>query len=182
MLDSHFSFIERAVLRQNLDQAFDHILTLLPFIESDDYNEEAKSAFRKTIIIYTASIIEALLFYILDSEFDEDDLASSDWEFQSKKVLYVVDDSHEIVAGDFKKKSLKVVKDKLNLGQINNILKDKSIIGESIYKKVDEVRIFRNDQHIGPHKKVKTYSKVDLEKAFNAASTVKDFVMQWLSK
>ena len=74
--DSNFPFIDNPVLRKNIDEAFDHILTLLPFTESEDYNEPAKSAFRKTIIIYTASIVEALLFYVLDTEFTDDDIAS----------------------------------------------------------------------------------------------------------
>jgi len=65
MLESNFIFVKNEILRQNLDEAFNHIITLLPFTESTNYKEPAKSAFRKTIIIYTASIIEALLFYFL---------------------------------------------------------------------------------------------------------------------
>lgn len=105
MAESSFPFVTNEILRKNLDEAFDHILTLLPFTESVTYNEAAKSAFRKTIIIYTASIVEALLYQVLDKEFTENDIREhyADWELTDKKVLYQVDGSHQIVAGDYKK-------------------------------------------------------------------------------
>ncbi len=178
MAESNFNFVKKEILRQNLDEAFDHILTLLPFSESVTYNETAKSAFRKTIIIYTASIIEALLFHILDKEFTDDEVADfySSWELKEKKVLYHVDDSYEIIAGDYKKVLSKTGKEKMNLAQISDFLEAKEIVGKDLIQKIDDIRKLRNEQHIGPHKKVNIYSKNDLENAFSIAREVKDFV------
>lgn len=103
MADSRFSFIKDDVLRQNLNEVFEHILQLLTFTGLLKYDEIAKSAFRKTIIIHTASIIEALLFHIIDTKLSDEDLESFSWELRNKEVLYVIDDTYEIVAGDYKK-------------------------------------------------------------------------------
>jgi hypothetical protein len=176
-MGSNFEFVKQPVLRQNLDEAFNHMLTLLPFLESAAYNEVAKSAFRKTIIIYNASIIEALLFHVLDCHFSDDDVKQfyESWEFKAKCLLHEVDASHKIVAGDLKKIPSRLGKEKLNLKQITDFLKAKGILKDDLLKKIDEIRELRNDQHIGPHTKVKTYSKSDLENAFSVANEVKNF-------
>lgn len=176
MTGSNFSFVKDPVLRQNLDDAFDHIVILLPFSESKTYNDVAKSSFRKTMIIYTASIIEALLFHIIDTELDEKGLTTSSWNLVNKKTLHDVDNSHKIVAGDYKMKVERMKKDKLNLGQICDILKERGILSEPLFGQVDAIRVLRNSQHIGPTKKVKSFSEADLENAFSVASDVKSFV------
>jgi len=179
MAESRFSFIKDDVLRQNLDEAFQHIIILLPFTESDAYDETAKSAFRKTIIIYTASIIEALLFNLLDNKFTEEDIADfySSWNLKNKKVLYTVEDgSHKIVAGDYKKIPGKTSKRKMNLGMICSFLKEKEILSIGLFDDVNEITKLRNSQHISTHRKVKSYSKNEIEKAFSVASKIKNFV------
>lgn len=176
MAESNFLFIKNVVLRQNLDEAFGHIVDLLPFVESTTYDDLAKSSFRKTIIIYTASIIEALLFHIVDTELNEDDLSVSSWELVNEKILHEVDGSHKIVAGDYKIKVTKTKKEKLNLDGICNILKKKNILTEPLLSKIDVIRRLRNSQHIGTDTKVKSFSTEDLENAFLVASDVKSFV------
>ena len=71
---SNFAFVTDKILRENLDVAFEHVTDLLSLSESNSYSSLAKSSFRKTIIIYTASIIEALLLYFLKKKFTEKDL------------------------------------------------------------------------------------------------------------
>lgn len=176
MAGSNFYFIRDLVLRQNLDDALNHVVTLLPFAESKTYNETAKSSFRKTIIIYTASIIEALLFHVVDLELNEEALSTSSWEILNKKTLHRVSDNHEIIAGDYKIKVKKIKKDKLNFGNICDILRDNRILTEPLLGEVNIIRELRNSQHIGPTKKVKSFSKKDLENAFSVASDVKNFV------
>lgn len=174
---SNFQFINNSVLRQNLDEAFDHIITLLPFTESKTYNNTAKSSFRKTIIIYTASIVEALLFCILDKKFTDDEVFGyySSWRLENEKILFEVKETYKIVAGDYKKFPSKKGKEKMNLGQISNFLKDKQLINKILHKKIDVLRQLRNEQHFGTHRKVKSYSKKDLEQAFAIARKVKEF-------
>jgi hypothetical protein len=176
MTGSNFPFIKKPVLRQNLDDAFEHIVTLLPFAESSTYNDVAKSSFRKTIIIYTASIIEALLFHIVDTELSDEDLTVTTWKLVNKKTLHDVDVEHQIVAGDYNMSAKVTSKETLNLALICGLLKDKKILSPALLSKVDVVRKLRNSQHIGPDKTVKSFSKKDLENAFAVASEVKSFV------
>ena len=175
MSNSSFGFISNEILRQNLDESFDHIVNLLPLIESGIYSDAAARAFRKTCVIYTASIIEALLFHIIDTQLSDEDLTDYTWKLSNKKRLFLVDDTYEIVAGDYKKEGKLLEKDKLNLGQICKILKDKKILTKSLFEKIDKVRILRNGQHIGPNTSIRQYTKTDLQKAFSVASDVKTF-------
>lgn len=176
-MESNFKFIKNKILKQNIDEAFEHILVLLPFTESVTYNEIAKSAFRKTIIIHTASIVEALLFNILNTNFNDSEIQEfyTKWDLVNKSVLYSINDSYIIVAGDYKKVSSKTTKEKLNLGQISGFLKENKIINKNLFNKIDKIRILRNEQHIGTHKQVKSYTKDDLELAFSIANEVKEF-------
>jgi hypothetical protein len=176
MSGSNVPFIENEVLRRNLDDAFSHIVTLIPFAQSATYDATAKSYFRKTIIIYTASIIEALLFHLVDTKLSADDLASRSWEIENKVVLYKVADDHEIIGGDYKLKTSGIKKDKMNLAGICKLLKDHKILTQSLADKINVIRELRNSQHIGPHTIVKSFSKAELENAFSDASDVKSFV------
>ena len=153
------------------------MVTLLPFTESTTYNTPAKSAFRKTIIIHTAAIVEALLFHVLDKKFTESDMAFyySNWKLQNKVELYEVSPEHIIVAGDYKKVDGDGRKEKLNLGLIINFLKDQKIISKDLFNKVEKLKKLRNEQHIGAQTKVKEYTKKDLEAAFEVARVVKEF-------
>ncbi len=180
MRESNFQFVENEVLRQNLDEAFDHILILLPFTDYLIYNEAARSAFCKTIIIYTASIVEALLYYVLDNKFTEDEISEfySNWELKNKQILHTISETHLIVAGDYQKILSKTGKEKMNLGQVSDFLNTKKVINSSMAAKLDIIRKLRNEQHIGTHKKVKIYSKKDLETSFSIARDVKEFVMK----
>ena len=178
MSGSNFPFIKNDILRKNLDDAFQHILILIPLSESATYDETAKSVLRKTIVIYTGSIVEALLYYLLDTQLKESDLQNNTWEVVNERVLYSVSDFHKIIAGEKKQKIEHIKKEKLNLGQINTVLKDKQIISRALFQKIDSLREMRNAQHIGAHTEVKIFTNRELEYAFSVASDVKKRVSE----
>jgi len=180
MLESNFQFVDGDILRQNLDETFNHILDLVPLIESSDYNETAKSSFRKTVIIHTASIVEALLFSIVDTKFSDDEIDGhyGIWKLKDKKELYKIADDQIVVAGEYIKNITEGQKEKMNLGQIAIFLENKKIIDKKIFKKIDYIRILRNKQHLNTQTEVQKYSKDDLEKAFSVASDIKMFVQE----
>lgn len=173
-MPSSFGFIRDDVLRQNIERAFDHIIILLTLSESADYKEFARSSFRKTIIIHTASIIEALLLYLLKEKCDKKNLVNEHWELKNIKDLHVVSSTHKIVGGDYKKISETIDPNKLNLGQIGIFLTNQHLISEDLFKKIDKVRALRNEQHIGTNASLKEYSKTDLEFVFSVAKEVKE--------
>ena len=63
----------------------------------------------------------------------------------------------------------------MNLAQIVEYLNNKKILKKNLSDKINEIRILRNEQHIGTHKNVKHYAKSDLEYAFSVAREVKIF-------
>lgn len=64
---SQFDFVDDKILRGNLVLTWDHVVDLLTHSLSKTYKNKPAlvSSFRKTIIIYMASIIEALLLWKL---------------------------------------------------------------------------------------------------------------------
>ena len=173
---SHFNYVGNSTLRNNLDIAFDHILTLIPFSESNDYGQLEKSSFRKTIIIYTASIIEALLFNRVNEKCTKDDWTSYKWELENIRELYKVDDQHKIIGGDYILKPSVLKLDKINLAIINKTLHDKKLVDDDLFERIDKVRLLRNDQHFGTHRVIKEYVKTDLEFVFSVAKEVTKLV------
>ena len=171
---SKFNFVEDKILEENLNITFRHVLDLVPLLDDSKYNKVSKSSFRKTIIIHTASIIEALLFYVLVSNFDEKDLEIKTWKLKNKKELHKVNDEHRIISGDYKVVVEKIKLNKLNLGSLSIFLKDKGFVNNSLHAKIDKVRKLRNEQHLGTHIKIKDYSKKDIEFVFSVAKDVKD--------
>jgi hypothetical protein len=184
MNDSSFPFIKNKILRENLDITFQHIIDLVTFIENtEEHNDIAKSSFRKTTIISTGSIVEALLFSILDEEFSDQDIQQhyATWELKKKIKLYEVPEGNiKIIAGEYILTPSKVKKEKLNLGQISTFLKENNILENKLYEKIDKLRELRNDQHLGTQQKVKLYTKEDLDNCFAVARDVKNFTKEFL--
>lgn len=175
MTKDNFHFLKNPILKTNVDTTFEHILFLLTDLESQN-DAFAKSMYRKTIIIHTSAIIEALLFYVLDKEFIDKDIQEhySIWSLSKQHtILYKISDERYVVAGQYTKTKSKITKTKMNLGEIMNFLKSKNYIDEHLYSKLDKVRSLRNQQHISNNANVKSYSKSDLDSTFETAKAVK---------
>jgi len=158
-----------------MDIAFDHLTELVYLSESSNYNPILKSSFRKTTIIYTASIIEAMLLWFLKNKISETELKRETKIFKISKEIYKINDKEKIVLGEDVVKTEQVKFSKLNLVDINTLCKENSIITDSIYKDVDRVRELRNKLHIGTLTAIETdYSKDDLEFVFSVAKEVKN--------
>ena len=172
---SNFSFVPDDILRENLDIMFDHIIVLLSLSESQEYSEILKSSFRKRIIIYTASIIEALLLWSLKKNKTEEELSRKQLVFKPHKIIYEISATERIVLGKDEEKIEKCKFEKLNLDQINHLCKEHSIIASDFFDKVDIVRVLRNRLHISTLNMIeKDYSKTDLEFVFSVAREVKN--------
>src|SRR3989344_123440 len=164
MSEANFAFVTDAILQRNLDITFEHLIELLSLSESNKYTETLKSSFRKTVIIYTASIVEALLLWMLKQNTSEETLAKRQTVFKVSKVIYDINPAERIVLGKDEIKIEKCRFEKLNLDQVNDLCKEHGIISDSIFKDVDKVRGLRNRLHISTLAKVEgDYSKDDLE-------------------
>lgn len=176
---SSFPFVTDEVLRANLDSTFRHLVELFTLSESAKYSDAIKSSFRKTTIIYTASVIEALLLWMLKRSKCEEELAKRQTIFAVAKVIYEINPVERIVLGREEQKTEKFRFDKLNLDQVNALCKEHGIISESVFKDVDEVRKLRNRLHISTLAAVEQdYTKKDLEFVFSVARTVKNLARE----
>jgi hypothetical protein len=174
---NRFSFVDDKILRKNLNNTFNHILNLITVIEGTK-SDLAKSSFRKTVIIYTASIIEALLLWRIKKEVRGSKIELSNfWKYHEIRVLHKISDSEEIIAGKriLEKKSI----DKLDLVRtIDSCFKYK-IIDKTLYRKLNSIRKMRNNLHIGNMEIIdKQYSDEDLEMVFSVAREVKELIFK----
>src|SRR5690606_3086739 len=105
---SNFPFISDRTLQVNLDTALDHINELVLLTESTAYKKLQISSFRKTIIIHTAALIEAVLLWKLTQTCNSEKIQLEDkWKYLDIKVIFTVNDNEEIIAG----KRIKETKD-----------------------------------------------------------------------
>ena len=171
---SHFSFIDDEALRNNLDTSFDHIVELVAIV--DKYDKILSSSFRKTIIIYTASIIEALLLWKLKKKIKSRKVElSEEWRYYNIKILHRLDASEEIIGGNRKKEKKDI--NKLDFIRVIDLCVKHGIITKQFSRKVHQVRELRNRLHIGGLAKVdKEYTKKDLNFVFGVAKKVKNTV------
>ncbi len=178
--DTNFPFIQDSILQQNLDMVFDHILELILVIEtSNNLSSTSISSFRKTLIIYTASIVEALLLYKLKLFIKSDILIEKDkknkWVYPDVKVLHKLPGStDEIIAGTRKIKEIETRVDKINFEGLVTHCKINDLITEDLYREIKKLKNLRNRLHIGGLKEIeKGYSEKDLKLAFSAAQRLK---------
>lgn len=175
---SKFFFIENKILQKNLDIAFEHIADLLALSESDLYKEKniLASSLRKTIVIHTASITEALLLWKLKQKIKTKKIKLSDeWIYNDIKILYKLrdEDEKEIIAGSRKKKTKKI--DKLDFDKIIKLSLNYKIINQKLSKETHKLRELRNRLHIGGLTEMeKEYTKYDLNFVFSVLKKVEN--------
>lgn len=171
---SHFPFIDNDALKNNLDTTFQHIVELVAI--ADEYDKTLSSSFRKTIIIYTASIIEALLLWKLKKKIKSTKVELSDeWKYYNIKILHRIDALEEIIGGSRKKEKRDI--SKLDFVRVIDLCVKHGIITEQFSKKVHKVRELRNRLHIGGLAEIeKEYTKKDLNFVFVVAKKVKNTV------
>lgn len=169
----HFSFVSEDNLRLNLENAFKHVEFLVFTLESPNINQAQLSSIRKTVIIHIAALIEALLLWKLKQVNPKGTMElDGQWKYADIKIVYQINSSKQVVAGIRKREQKKL--DKLDFLQISRAcLKNGIIKSEQLFRDVDDIRKFRNRQHLGGLKGLeRDYSKDDLEFCFSVVSRV----------
>jgi len=168
--DRRFDFIvDDEALRINLNRTFELIYELLLLSEAPQYPADVTAGFRKTIVIYSGSVIEALLLLTLRHHTTEKECAELE-EKIGKRIYHISNTEHIAIVT---KKRQKLLFSKLNLGQINTLCKKHKLISTSLYKAVDQIREMRNTQHLGGLLEIeRSYTQTDIDMAFSTASTV----------
>ena len=177
---SNFPFVDDPVLRSNLDLVFAHIVDLSTLSLSESYKDKTElvSSLRKTIIIHTASIIEALLLWKLKLIYKEKKIELSDeWKYIDIRTIHRISSSEEVIAG--KRKKGKKEMERLDFVRITDLCCQCGLVNvdDELKKSIDKVRVLRNKLHIGSLPVVENeYTKKDLEFCFSVAKEVKALV------
>lgn len=177
---THFGFVTNEVLRSNLDTTFLHLVDLLLLSESETYQEAEKellvSSLRKTIMIHTSSIVEALLFWRLRQlEKAKKVELPDDWRYVDVKILYEIDKSEQIVDGKRKKGSRNI--DTIDFKHVIDLCKENGILDIDLKIDLHKMRELRNRQHLGSlTTSERKYTKGEMEFCFGLAKKVKELV------
>jgi len=176
---SNFPFVDDRILQNNLDLAFVHVVDLLALSESQSYENKKTlvSSLRKTIIIHTASIIEALLLWKFRNVCNGKSVVLIDeWKYLNIRVIYPISDYEEVISG-FRMKEERNLS-KLDFVRVTDLcFKYKIVKSAKLKIEIDNVRELRNRLHLGGLAEMeREYSKNDLEFCFSVAKKVKKLV------
>ena len=160
MKKSNFIFVKDGVLRENIKNVYADIIELMMMVPSA--KQQAQNCLRKTIIIYTASIIEALLLWKIQKEFGAKDVVMKhEWKYHAVKVIHS-DNDFEVIGA--KRSQEKRNSNRLDFNRMVSLCKDEKLLDKDLLKDIDEVRKLRNKLHIGGLKDVtKTYPSEDVK-------------------
>ena len=159
-----FDFISSPLLRKNIESIQNDVFNLGMLLKQSK-EKETRNCIRKTVVIYTVSIIEALLLWKLNEEIKKGNIAVKNrWylrdigvsvPLKSKQgndiaIAEKIKDERTIEKIDFKRR--------IDLCELNAILK------EPLIKKLHKARELRNKLHIdGIHAIRKDYSNKDID-------------------
>ena len=180
MDESKFSFVTDSVLRENLNNSYkfiEHLLFLLTYKKLESWEP---SYYRKTAIIETASIIEALLAYTLKETVSEDGSIVGEEEWVTcGKPIWAGDlkEGKRVELRRVKKERKRTPIEKLNLDWIRKELWKRKMIHESLREEIEKVRNLRNQQHLLGMDMVKVYSDEEMRETFKTAGNVFKFAL-----
>ena len=170
-----FGFINGPSLRKNLNQVYGDITGLQASLLVEK-KEDMKICLRKTIIIYIASIIEALLVWKLRESIKDDVVVLNDeWKYANIVTIHI-DGAIEVIAGKRKKERKKI--DSLDFNGVINVCNNYKIItNKNLIEELHTIRKLRNRLHIGGLQEVqKEYSEKDLNFALETMEKTIDTV------
>lgn len=175
---NYFSFVNDRILKKNFDIALDYIFELITLSKSEICKSKPVlvSNLRKSIIIHTASVIEALLLWKLKQKIKTQQVElSNEWKYFNIKILHTINKSQQIIAGrrELEKKRL----DRLDFLRIIDLCLKYKIINKSLSNKLHKTRELRNKLHIGGLKEIeKNYTNKILKSVFIAMLETEDVV------
>lgn len=175
-LEKRFSFIDNAVLRQNVTVCFQYIIFLTVAQEKYKGGGSIELSLYRDMVVHTASIIESCLHYAITEliRLDRYDAAhlEGEWEFREAKDIYTVSPTEKIVWGK-RIKEAKVLKDKPMSKDINSAARRMNLLDDDLHEKAENLREMRNNIHIiGPNKEIVYPSKADITQIYEDSSLI----------
>lgn len=145
-----FSFIQDPVLKNEIDQNLMFVMKLIDLFENTPNNgiyEIMRFWYKKTIIIFTASIVEAVLLYTIKILEIKHDRCFWIKKIKEKEIFKISDDEKLWL---YKEKKVKYDPRIMTFDDSISILGDEKwdIFTDDICNKIHELRNLRNGVHI----------------------------------
>ena len=165
---STLDFIDSHLLRENIKSIQDDAVGLATLSATLPEEDTTGDCIRKTMIIYTVSIIEALLLWKLNKETRAGNIAlRNEWKLKDigASIPLTSKEGNDIVIAEKIKEVRKI--EKINFKGRIDLCERHKIIKKELIEKLHEARTMRNKLHIDGSEKVrKKYSQKDVDFIF----------------
>ena len=163
MDDIDVSFIKNAVLKKNIENVHDDIAKLKALMSFADNG--IQGCLRKTIVVYIASVIEALLLWKIKREVGTGKVALSDeWRHRVLSSVLVTESDEEYHISFTKQTKERKDVNKLDFNRMIALCRSEKLLQEKVLSDLDAVRKMRNRVHIGGLTTVtKTFPQKNIE-------------------
>lgn len=146
----YFAFIDNPSLKKHLNNAMDLITELTILTENKEYDGKKTllSSFRKTILIHTGALVEALLLWKLKKiEKNKEIVLGNKWSYANDHLIHRIAEDKEVVWAH--RKPIKKKIDDLDFNRITQqCVKHKLLRGDKLIQDVNKIRQLRNSLHI----------------------------------
>lgn len=172
---NRFDFVKDELLRKNLNEIFIDIIHLLDL--SEKHPDPIQTNLRRAVLMYTASIIEALVHYIVAKGVSPLEYEEEEWKFDGNPhVCHEFEDENgrkaQIVCGKRFKKHIAITRS-TQFKPILKVASDHNLISSALCERVDQVRQLRNRIHLaGLQELEKKYPQEMLEEVFGVAREI----------
>ena len=176
-LDSGFKYINNIKLQEIL-YLFSWYVFYIYFenIKNTYLSEELKEIQSHTIFIYLGSIIEAIIYYFVQTKLTDEKSKRKYLEVKQFRKLQKIKETQDLYICKLETKEI-TLNDSINFHALINWLKDKKLIPKNIIKKIDYFRKMINLVHINA---LISYNEIELiteiEKAFIDKKEIFDYI------
>lgn len=175
--EGRFGFLSNEILRENLAIKMQYIIFLVSL--EDEYELPGALTYStfKTIIIYTASIVESLINYKLHQLMDEKRVDGArvmgmEEKYQMIKEAYKISEKEKICVVK-KVTKPKKLSERMDFQDLNRAAKRSGLFNDELFKKAEKIRDARNRIHPYSLKEVDDkYTKKDIDLIFAMASDI----------
>ncbi len=148
--------------------------------EAENYQKRPTllNSIRKTIVVHTASIVEAIMLWKLKQEYQLGEVEiDGEWNYKDPHKICTLTDSDEEIIW-CKRKLVKKRIDYLDFIHITRLCDKHDIVrGKKLLEDINKIREMRNKIHIGNLSEVdRNYKPEDLEFCFSVLKRVKKII------
>jgi len=176
-LRERFKFIDDDLLQDNISIAFQYIIFLLSFEKEYEFSGVIKYSIFKDIVLQTASIVEAIISYKLQSLVKQkkikiEDILEKEYEYKFLGKLYDISPT-EIICGTIRTTIYPDIQNDTHFIKLNKVAKKCGLFDNIIFEKADKLRKLRNRIHLaGLEKRDDGYSEEEVIESFDIANGI----------